>query len=55
MGQTCRFVLTTTNKAVLERLVSPTPAHELVSKSYDLDALVAAVRRALEALSGTLR
>ena len=41
-----RFVLTTTNKRALEELVGPTPAHELVGKPYDLDALLAAVHRA---------
>jgi CheY-like chemotaxis protein len=42
-----RFVLTTTNKAVLERLVGPTPAIELVGKPFDLDALLSAVRQAV--------
>ena len=41
-----RFVLTTTNKRALEELVGPTPAHELVGKPYDVDALLAAVHRA---------
>ena len=46
-GRGCRFVLTTTNKRALEALVGPTPAHELIGKPYDLDVLVAALRRAL--------
>lgn len=41
------FVLTTTNKRVLESLVGPTPAFEILGKPYDLDLIVAAVRRAL--------
>ena len=43
-----RFVLTTTNKQALERLVGPTAAHELLGKPYDLDELMAAVHRAVE-------
>ena len=41
-----RFVLTTTNKRALEELVGPTPAHELLGKPYDIEALLAAVHRA---------
>jgi DNA-binding response OmpR family regulator len=44
-----RFVLTTTNKRVLEQLVGPTGTHELVGKPFDLEEILMAVRRALEA------
>lgn len=39
-------VLTTTNKRALEGWVGPTPAFELIGKPYDLDRLLAAIRRA---------
>jgi CheY-like chemotaxis protein len=42
-----RFVLTTTNKRVLEGLVGPTSTHELVGRPFDLDEISDAVRRAL--------
>lgn len=42
-----RFVLTTTNKRALEELVGPTSARELVGRPFDIDQIVAAVRRAL--------
>ncbi len=41
-----RFVLTTTNKRVLESLVGQTEAIEIVGKPYDLDQIVKAVKRA---------
>jgi CheY-like chemotaxis protein len=43
-----KFVLTTTNKAALERLVGPTSAIELVGKPFDLEDIVAAVEQALQ-------
>jgi DNA-binding response OmpR family regulator len=49
VGQVCRFVLTTTNKAALEGLVGETPAHDIIGKPYDLDEMVQAVRRLLPA------
>ena len=42
-----RFVLTTTNKRALDALVGPNSALEIVGKPYDLEQIVAAVRRAL--------
>ena len=40
-------VLTTTNKAALERLVGPTDAIEILGKPYDLGAVVSAVQAAI--------
>lgn len=42
------WVLTTTNKRMLESLVGPTDAHEIVGKPYDIEQVTAAVRRAAE-------
>ncbi len=44
------IVLTTTNKAALERLVGPTDAIEILGKPYDLNAVLTAVRVAVGAV-----
>lgn len=41
------FVVTTTNKAVLEGLIGPNNSIELVGRPFDLDAVIRAVRHAL--------
>jgi DNA-binding response OmpR family regulator len=41
------FVLTTTNKRVLEDLVGPTEAYEIVGKPFDMAEVARAVRAAL--------
>ena len=41
-----RFVLTTTNKRVLDDLVGPTDTIEIIGKPYDLEQVIEAVRRA---------
>lgn len=46
-AQGCRFVLTTTNKPILDKLVGETEALEIIGKPYDLDRVVDAVRAAL--------
>jgi DNA-binding response OmpR family regulator len=40
------FVLTTTNKKALEKLVGKTPAFEIIGKPFDLDEMIKAVRLA---------
>ena len=43
----CAWVLTTTNKRALDELVGPSNAIEILGKPYDIEQLVAAVRRVL--------
>jgi DNA-binding NarL/FixJ family response regulator len=46
-AQGCRFILTTTNKPALDKLVGETEALEIIGKPYDLERVIAAVRAAL--------
>ena len=46
-----RVVVTTTNKGVLDELVGHTDAIEIHGKPYDLEIIVSAVERAVEALA----
>lgn len=46
-GNRRQFVVTTTNKRALESIVGPTAAFEIIGKPYDLDLVIAAVRRAV--------
>jgi DNA-binding NarL/FixJ family response regulator len=46
-AQQCRFILTTTNKPALDKLVGETEALEIIGKPYDLRQVVEAVRTAL--------
>jgi hypothetical protein len=43
------FILTTTNRTVLEMLVGPTSVCEMVGRPYDLDAIVGAIKHAIAA------
>jgi DNA-binding response OmpR family regulator len=44
-----QFVITTTNKAVLEKLVGKTDAIEIVGKPFDMEEIVATVKKKLKA------
>ena len=44
----CAWVVTTTNKRALDALVGPTDTIEIWGKPFDLDDVVASVRRALQ-------
>lgn len=41
-------VITTTHKANLEQLVGPTDAIEIIGKPYDLEQVVASIKRAID-------
>jgi len=45
----CAWVVTTTNKVALDTIVGPTEAVEIWGKPFDIDEIVSAVRRALQA------
>ena len=49
-AQGARFILTTTNKPVLDELVGDNDAIEIIGKPYDLERVVGAVREALAGL-----
>ena len=50
-AQECRFILTTTNKPALDKLVGENEALEIIGKPYDLERVVTAVRSALDGAS----
>jgi DNA-binding response OmpR family regulator len=41
------FILTTTNKSVLDMLVGPTPTIEIIGRPFDLEEIVSAIRRVI--------
>jgi DNA-binding response OmpR family regulator len=45
------LVVTTTNKRVLDSLVGTTPTHEIIGKPFDVEELLAAVKRAIDGAS----
>jgi CheY-like chemotaxis protein len=46
-GSRLRFILTTTNRQVMEKYCGGSQAYEIIGKPYDLDAVVQAVRQAV--------
>ena len=46
-GPDCGWVVTTTNKRALDALVGPTPSLEVWGKPFNIDDIVASVRRVL--------
>jgi DNA-binding NtrC family response regulator len=44
----CAWVVTTTNKRALDALVGPTETFEIWGKPFDIEQVVASVRRALQ-------
>ncbi len=45
-----RFVLTTTNRRVLEEIAGPVEAHEIIGRPFDLERILRAVEAAFAAL-----
>lgn len=54
-GKERRYVVTTTNKAALERLVGDTGAAELIGKPFDLEQIVDQVMGTLRRVDDTAR
>jgi DNA-binding response OmpR family regulator len=46
------FIVTTTNKSALESIVGETDSQEIIGKPYDLEQVVASVRKALARRNG---
>jgi DNA-binding response OmpR family regulator len=44
----CPFILTTTNKDILERFAGPTNTIEIVGKPFDLQVVVSTIKKAVE-------
>jgi DNA-binding NtrC family response regulator len=49
----CGWVVTTTNKRALDAMVGPTETFEIWGKPFDIDQVVASVRRALAGASSS--